>query len=108
MQAVPTMLPVGKALSAKMANMSFVCAVLVVFMHVGSLVPAGSFPWFFIEPFHEILGDMAVPYFFMASGFFLAGHMEEPEWYPWEMKKRFRSLRSGIRMSCGRSCLRYI
>lgn len=87
-----SMLPVGKTLSAKMANMSFVCAVLVVFMHVGSPIPVGSFPWFFIEPFHEILGDMAVPFFFMASGFFLAGHMEEPGWYLREMKKRFRTL----------------
>lgn len=86
------MLPVGKTLSAKMANMAFVCAVLVIFMHVGSPTPVGSSPWFFIEPFHEILGDMAVPYFFMASGFFLAGHMEEPGWYPREMKKRLRTL----------------
>lgn len=85
-------LSVDKPLSAKMANMSFVCAVLVVFMHVGSPTPVGSFPWAFIEFFHEILGDMAVPYFFMASGFFLAGHMEEPGWYPREMKKRFRTL----------------
>lgn len=49
-------------------------------------------PVVFIEPLHEILGDMTVPYFFMASEFFLAGHMEEPGWYPREMKKRFRSL----------------
>ena len=92
MRSDASMLPVGKTLSSKMANMSFVCAVLVVFMHVGSPEPVGSFPWFFIEFFHEILGDMAVPYFFMASGFFLAGHMEEPGWYPREMKKRFRTL----------------
>lgn len=91
-QADASMLPVGKPLSSKMANMSFVCAVLVVFMHVGSPAPVGSFPWFFIGFFHEILGDMAVPYFFMASGFFLAGHMEEPGWYPREMKKRGRTL----------------
>lgn len=74
----PSILPVGKNLSAKMVNMSFVCAALVVSTHVGSPTPVGSFPWFFIEPLHEILGDMAVPYFFMASGFFLAGHMGEP------------------------------
>ncbi len=90
--SAPSLLSIDKQLSAKMANMSLVCAVLVVFMHVGSPIPAGSFPWFFIEFFHEILGDMAVPFFFMASGFFLAGHMEEPGWYPREMKKRFRTL----------------
>lgn len=88
----PSILPVGENLSAKMVNMSFVCAALVVSMHVGSPTPVGSFSWFFIEPLHEILGDMAVPYFFMASGFSLEGHMGEPGWYPREMKKRFRTL----------------
>ena len=100
------MVPVAKDLSSKMANMAFFCAVLVVFMHVGNPEPVGAFPWFFIKFFHEILGNMAVPYFFMASGFFLAGHMEEPGWYPREMKSA--SGRFGCRTSCGRSCLRYI
>jgi len=86
------MLSVEKKLSSKMANMSFFCACLVVAMHVGTPVPQGSFCWYFIEFFHELLGDMAVPYFFMASGFFLAGHMEEDGWYPKEIKKRFWTL----------------
>ena len=86
------MLSVEKDLSAKMANTSFVCAVLVVSMHVGKPLPIGTFPWYFIEFLHEIVGRMAVPFFFMASGFFLAGHMEESGWYSREMTKRFWTL----------------
>lgn len=86
------MLTIEKQLSSKLANMSFSCAVLVIFMHAGNPSPVGRFPWYFIGFFAKILGNMAVPFFFMASGFFLAGHMEEPGWYPREMKKRFWSL----------------
>ena len=84
--------PVSRNLSSKMANMAFCCAVLVVFIHVGTPMPSGTFPWFFIEFFRVILGDIAVPYFFLASGFFLAGHIAEPDWYLREMKKRVWTL----------------
>lgn len=88
----PSVVSVTRNLSSKMANMAFCCAVLVVFIHVGTPTPVGTIPWFFTEPFHAILGDVAVPYFFLASGFFLAGHMGETGWYSREMKKRVWTL----------------
>lgn len=84
--------PVSRRLSSQMGNMGLCCAVLVVFIHVGTPTPTGTFPWFFLEFFHAILSDVAVPYFFLASGFFLAGHMGEQGWYPREIKKRFWTL----------------
>ena len=59
--------------SAKFANMSIVCAFLVVCMHVGGGFAHGSFGWWFSELTRGGLSRVAVPYFFLASGFFLAG-----------------------------------
>lgn len=65
-------------LSAKFANMSFVCACFVVCIHSGR----------FLGP---IVG-VSVPFFFMASGYMLARHAVEKGWYWRELKKRVWSL----------------
>ena len=44
---------------------------------------------YFAEPG---IGQCAVPFFFIASGFFLAGHMCETDWWNRECKKRVRML----------------
>ena len=38
------------------------------------------------------LGKIAVPFFFLASGYFLAGHLDEDGWYGRKVKKRVFSL----------------
>ena len=66
------------ALSAKFANMGFVCACLVVCIHSGNFL--GS------------LTRVAVPFFFLCSGYMLARHVAETGWYGRELKKRIRSV----------------
>lgn len=66
------------AVSAKFANMSFVCACLVVCIHSGNF-----------------LGNVtkaAVPFFFLCSGYMLARHATETGWYGRELKKRVQSV----------------
>lgn len=67
---------VDQETSVKMANMGSACAILIVMLHSGcSGVTA-----------------LAVPYFFLAAGYFLAGHMDEPGWWRREVLKRVHSL----------------
>lgn len=61
------------SISAKFANMSFVCACLVAMMHLQyDRSMCGG--WVFQMLFHG-LPRAAVPFFFLASGFFLSGKL---------------------------------
>lgn len=62
--------------SNKMANMGFLCAIFIVLLHSG----CGG------------ITSVAVPYFFLAAGYFLAGHIGETGWWRREVCKRVRSL----------------
>lgn len=79
--------------SHKLANMGLICAFLVVFIHVGSPIPVGSFSWWIK---HLLVVDgpsrIAVPFFFLVAGYLLAGHLREEGWWPREVKKRVKSL----------------
>ncbi len=81
-------------ISAKMANMSFVCACMIVLFHATPAPQAGSLMWWICHLVgREGVCMMAVPWFFLASGFFLAGHMGEcGGWWKREVTKRIRSL----------------
>lgn len=79
-------------LSAKMANASLVGAAMVVFIHVWFSGAVGSSDWLAYEFVSEGLCRWAVPFFFCASGFFLAGHIGSSGWYQLELRKRFQSL----------------
>lgn len=82
------------ALSAKFANMGLLCACMVVLRHIG-LVPNKDGPvWWVWQLFvsYDALTMVAVPFFFLASGFFLGGHIGERNWYCAEVVKRVRSL----------------
>lgn len=65
--------------------MGFLCACLVAFIHVQ--VPSAL---------KCVIGSgvalLAVPFFFVASGYFLGGHLQERDWYRTELSKRVRSL----------------
>ena len=67
-------------ISAKFANMGFLCACLVVMMHIHSPWEGGG------------LCAIAVPFFFLTSGYFLAGHVDEDGWYGRETRKRVKTL----------------
>lgn len=81
-------------LSNKARLMSFLCACMVVFIHASSWVhieqshTAKVLTSFFCAGFCRI----AVPFFFIASGYFLARHIGENHWWRHEVKKRVISL----------------
>lgn len=79
--------------SQKIKNMSLLCAFLVASIHVGwthgQSVSAG---WFMYNAIKEGVARIAVPFFFVVSGFFLAQHFDEGCWWSREVKKRVKSL----------------
>lgn len=70
--------------SNRLAKMSFICALLVVVLHVG-IGPK----W--IGRTLALTG-IAVPFFFLAAGYLFAGRMEDPAWYVRQVKSRAKSL----------------
>ena len=81
-------------ISAKMANMSFICACMIVLFHATPAPQIGSYMWWICHLLgREGICMIAVPWFFLASGFFLAGHMgESGGWWKREVAKRLCSL----------------
>lgn len=78
--------------SQKIKNMSVVCAMLVVTIHVGWPTDSLCFTWFVSELVATGIARIAVPFFFVVSGFFLAAHFDERGWWRRETAKRVRSL----------------
>lgn len=80
-------------LSLQFRRMSILCACLVVLIH-STVAPAlGSWQWwiaFLVGK--EGVCRIAVPFFFLAAGFFLAGRVDESEWYKRAIKSRVWSL----------------
>ena len=83
---------VSEETSQKIKNMSIICAMLVVTIHVDWPHDAFSFTWLIHEFIRDGIARIAVPFFFVVSGFFLSKHMSEPNWYGSEIKKRCYSL----------------
>lgn len=83
---------ISESVSAKLANMSLVCMLLVVGNHIRyrdtSFSLYGIWERFVPTGFCTI----AVPAFFIISGFLLAGHMNEPGWVFQESRKRIKTL----------------
>ena len=71
--------------------MSLLCAVLVVMIHSGVAPVAGSWQSMILACIRGV-ERIAVPFFFMASGYFLAGHIGEQDWYKHAVGKRVFSL----------------
>ena len=72
--------------------MSFVCAVMVVLIHVWCTAERGSSCWWTYQIVSNGVCRIAVPFFFVASGFFLGCRIGEPGWYLMAIKKRAISL----------------
>ncbi len=84
---------IPRSLSERFAVMSLLCACMIVFFHATPAPEMGSFNWWFFQLLgREGLCSIAVPYFFVCSGFFLAGHYGEDAWWGREVLKRIRSL----------------
>lgn len=78
--------------SQKIKNMSIVCALLVVMIHVSWASESVCFTWFINELVKEGIARIAVPFFFVVSGYFLAAHFDEEGWWSRETRKRIHSL----------------
>ena len=78
--------------SSKARNMSVLAALCVVLIHSGG----GGMGSFTAKTAHQFLGwglcTFAVPWFFFASGYFLAGHASEEGWWKRALKERARTL----------------
>lgn len=83
---------ITQSTSNKIANMALLCAVLVVSIHLMRIVPFESGAWWFFALGSETISRMAVPFFFVCSGFFLAAHYGEKGWYSTALIKRFRTI----------------
>ena len=87
---------ISQQLSLKIKVLSFVNALLVVILHAYNIAPskiADSNITFLIERLISIgLCGIAVPYFFIVSGFFLANQYDNQVPYTQLLKKRIHSL----------------
>ena len=75
-------------ISAKISNMGIICAFMVLFIHL----PKSSPTSYVYTIFSHGLCEIAVPFFFAASGYLLAGHFNEDGWYGRAVVKRVRTL----------------
>lgn len=78
--------------SGKLANLGFVCACLVVAIHVRVEAEVGNACWWFCGLLKDGVARIAVPFFFATAGFLLAGHAREARWWVRETGKRVRTL----------------
>lgn len=84
--------PISRETSARLANMGFVCALLVVAHHVRYFEEAFSYFGIWERFVSAGICTIAVPAFFSISGFLLAGHMDEQGWVWRESRKRIHTL----------------
>ena len=82
------MLKIADRTSQKIRNMGLVCALCVVVIHSGPMSP----DWLVTQIFSDGFTRIAVPFFFTISGFMLAQHFVDRQWWCVEAKKRIFSL----------------
>lgn len=79
-------------ISIKISKISLICAFFVVCIHCKPTGTVGGFTWWVNETFNKGICSIAVPFFFVVSGFFLAKHIHENHWWKHEVNKRVKSL----------------
>lgn len=84
---------ISESSSQKIKNMSLLCAFFVVSIHIEWTHDQSlSLGWFIYNAIKGGVAGIAVPFFFVVSGYFLAQHFDEEGWWSREVKKRIKSL----------------
>ena len=83
---------ISKPISNKIANLGLFCSFLIVCNHVRFDAEIGTALWWWQQCITWGIATVAVPCFFVISGFLLAGHMCDEGWYKIEVAKRIRTL----------------
>lgn len=78
--------------SQRIKNMSLLCAAFVVAIHIELPGERDSSSWLAHQLIVDGIARIAVPFFFVVSGFFLASHIGESGWWGRELRKRIPSL----------------
>ncbi len=84
---------IDEFISNRIANMGLFASLLVVLIHCDAVEPIQVDSWLYV--FRKLIRPLmatAVPFFFIASGFFLCGHCQEKGWYVHELQKRCKTL----------------
>lgn len=85
------MFEVSARVSGKFRNMSVLCALLVVVIHCRPRFEQGTLAWYAKEILENGVCEMAVPFFFLMSGFFVSAKIFAGDWRG-EVAKRMRTL----------------
>lgn len=83
---------IDENLSRRISVVGFACACLVVGLHTHVECEPRTVAWWLHQFMVNCLGVVAVPTFFVISGFLLAGKMETDGWWSREVRKRIASL----------------
>ena len=78
--------------SQKIKNMSLLSALLVILIHIKWVGNDSGVVELVYQIVRNGICNIAVPYFFVVSGFFLARHFDEAGWYRLAVSKRIRTL----------------
>lgn len=85
------MINITERLSNKFRNLSVLCAFFVVIIHSRPQFDQGGFGWYMKQLLENGVCEMAVPFFFLTSGFFIATKIRGGG-YKCEVIKRVRTL----------------
>ena len=73
--------------------MGLVCSMLMVLIHTGAVPCKGGALWWVYSIVGQGMATIAVPWFFLVSGYMLGGHLwDDGGWVYGEVGKRIRSL----------------
>lgn len=90
---VTSRMAIAPELSQRFRVFGFISALLIVLIHSTPNPALGTWQWWVAELLgRDGLCRIAVPYFFLAGGFFLACHVCEEGWWKREVNKRVRTL----------------
>lgn len=74
---------ISEQTSAKIANAGLLAALMVVFIHVDMQPDCPAVVRWFVGIVEQGLCTVAVPAFFVISGYLLGGHVGEVDWSNW-------------------------